>query len=80
MGLFKSGGIIVGTCINCEKLQGQVSELSKKIVQLESRLAAMRGALEIAKDYLYNPFEPDKQSNQYKIIEDALQFAPDRRQ
>ena len=43
---------------------------------LQAQVAVLRGALETATDYLYNPFEPDNQCAQYKNIKNILQTTP----
>ena len=48
----------------------------KELFELQSQVAVLRGALETATDYLYNPFEPDNQCAQYKNIKNILQTTP----
>ena len=44
--------------------------------ELRAQVAVLRGALETATDYMYNPFEPDNQCAQYKNIKNILQTTP----
>ena len=48
----------------------------KELFELQAQVAVLRGALETATDYLYNPFEPDNQCAQYKNIKNILQTTP----
>ncbi|MDD3156996.1 hypothetical protein [Anaeromusa sp.] len=43
---------------------------------LQAQVDVLRGSLETATDYLYNPFEPDNQCAQYKNIKNILQTTP----
>ena len=70
-----------------DELQAQVKEREREIEQIEvkccachaghiAQVAVLRGSLETATDYLYNPFEPDNQCAQYKNIKNILQTTP----
>ena len=70
-----------------DELQAQVKERELAIEKVEAKccqchvehvaqVAVLRGALETATDYMYNPFEPDNQCAQYKNIKNILQTTP----
>ena len=54
----------------------ELKALRKERDELQAQVAVLRGALETATDYLYNPFEPDNQCAQYKNIKNILQTTP----
>ena len=51
-------------------------QIEKELSEARAQVAVLRGALETATDYLYNPFEPDNQCAQYKNIKNILQTTP----
>ena len=53
-----------------------IQALAAERDELQAQVAVLRGALETATDYLYNPFEPDNQCAQYKNIKNILQTTP----
>ena len=54
----------------------ELKALRKERDELQAQVAVLRGALETATDYMYNPFEPDNQCAQYKNIKNILQTTP----
>ena len=54
----------------------ELKSLRKERDELQAQVAVLRGALETATDYMYNPFEPDNQCAQYKNIKNILQTTP----
>ena len=51
-------------------------QIEKELSEARAQVAVLRGAMETAVDYLYNPFEPDNQCAQYKNIKNILQTTP----
>ena len=51
-------------------------QIEKELSEARAQVAVLRGALETATDYMYNPFEPDNQCAQYKNIKNILQTTP----
>ena len=51
-------------------------QIEKELSEARAQVAVLRGALETAVDYLYNPFEPENQCAQYKSIKNILQTTP----
>ena len=58
------------------KCELQQQEHKKTYEAWKAQVAVLRGALETATDYLYNPFEPDNQCAQYKSIKNTLETTP----
>ena len=58
------------------KCELQQQEHKKTYEAWKAQVAVLRGALETATDYMYNPFEPDNQCAQYKNIKNILQTTP----
>ena len=54
----------------------ELKSLRQERDALQAQVAVLRGALETATDYMYNPFEPDNQCAQYKNIKNILQTTP----
>ena len=54
----------------------ELKSLRQERDSLQAQVAVLRGALETATDYLYNPFEPDNQCAQYKNIKNILPTTP----
>ena len=54
----------------------ELKSLRQERDELKAQVAVLRGALETATDYLYNPLEPDNQCAQYKNIKNILQTTP----
>ena len=51
-------------------------EIEKELDEAREQVAVLRGAMETAVDYLYNPFEPENQCAQYKSIKNTLETTP----
>jgi hypothetical protein len=63
-----SGDIIVGRI----EFGPRVDSHQGEAVALRAQVAQLRAALEVARDALYNGFEPDNQGRAYHVVCDAL--------